>query len=140
MKYQLIPFDTVLNPDAVAVYHTNVVMAVFSECAIVCKDIIEQTDQSKVLSNLQSGGRRVVEIDLHQMSSFAGNIIELQNHLKKRFFVMSQTAHQALHESQITVLQNLGDLIISDIRNIERYGGGGIRCMMAELFCDNNSK
>ena len=138
MDYQLIPFDTVLNPDGVAVYHTNVVMAVFSECAIVCKEIIEQSDQSKVLSRLQSGGRKVVEIDLRQMSSFAGNMIELQNHLKERFFVMSQTAHQALHESQITALQNLGGLIISDIQNIERYGGGGIRCMIAELFCDNN--
>jgi hypothetical protein len=140
MNYQLIPFNTVLNPNGISVYHTNVVMAIFSECAIVCKDIIEPMDQSKVLCHLQSGGRKVIEIDLHQMSCFAGNMIELQNQAQKRFFIMSQTAHQALSVSQIMALENFGILIISNIQAIERYGGGGVRCMIAELFDDNNSK
>ncbi len=139
MNYQLIPFNTVLNPNGIAVYHTNVVMAIFSECAIVCRDIIEPMDQSLVLSNLQFGGRKVIEIDMHQMSCFAGNMIELQNQAQKRYFIMSQTAHRALSESQITVLENFGGLIINNIQNIERYGGGGVRCMIAELFDDNNS-
>jgi len=140
MNYQLIPFNTILNPNGVAVYHTNVVMAIFSECAIVCKDIIEPMDQSKVLSNLQFGGRKLIEIDLHQMSCFAGNMIERQHQAQKRFFIMSQTAHQALNVSQITALENHGALIISNIQTIERSGGGGVRCMIAELFDDNNSK
>ena len=48
---------------------------------------------------------------------------------------MSDTAKDALNDQQIQIIhQHYKGIISSDIRTIEKYGGGSARCMLSELF------
>jgi hypothetical protein len=48
---------------------------------------------------------------------------------------MSDTAKNALKDEQIQIIhRHYKGIISSDIRTIEKYGGGSARCMLSELF------
>jgi len=49
--------------------------------------------------------------------------------------LMSQSANHALTDRQKDVLQELyTKLVIVDLANIEKIGGGSARCMVQELY------
>lgn len=131
--YRVVCFDAV-DQDDVAVYHTNVVMSIGTKVAAVCLDAIrDQQERETVHRELESSGRLILELSLAQMGSFCGNMLELSTADGSALFAMSRTCHEALSESQRTMLQGLGKIIAADIPTIERVGGGSVRCMIAEL-------
>ena len=116
------------------VYHTNVMMTVGDRFAVVCVEAItEVSDRYRVVRRLEERGREVIRISREQMHAFAGNILELQGR-DGRIIVMSTTAVQALTEGQKERLQRHGELVTANVRTIERFGGGSVRCMLAEIF------
>jgi hypothetical protein len=52
----------------------------------------------------------------------------------KTFLVLSKNALDSLTKEQITTLQQYCELLPVAIPTIEQVGGGGARCMMAEIF------
>ena len=68
------------------------------------------------------------------MGSFAGNVLALKTLVGDPLICMSTQAYESLQEQQIKRLKKHGKLIYNQLYSIERYGGGGARCMMAELF------
>ena len=77
---------------------------------------------------------KVIEINENQLLSFAGNVIELKNIDNESFLVMSSRALNSLNNNQKKMICKFSKIISSDISTIEDVGGGGIRCMIAEIF------
>jgi hypothetical protein len=124
---------TAMDANKVLVYHTNVMMSIGTEVAIVCLDsIVKEEERKTVLDALEKTGRVIIDIGLDQMANFAGNMLEIGK--DKRFLVLSQTAFESLTEAQIKSIESKVELLPIPIPHIEKYGGGSVRCMMAEIF------
>jgi len=129
LDYNLVVFQT--NYKQSPVYHTNVLLAIGKEWAVLCTSVIvSESEQKKVVSSLQKNGKKVLEISEYQMGCFCGNILEITNREGKVYTVMSQKAHDAFTGEQ---REALGNLLVVPLDTIERYGGGGVRCCIAEV-------
>ena len=123
------------DENGMQVYHTNVVMHVGSEIAVVCMESITDPGQrAKVRESLESTGNTIFEISFDQMNHFAGNMLELHNKKGESFLIMSLTAYRSLSAEQIAFLESGMKLITPALECIEENGGGAARCMLAELF------
>jgi hypothetical protein len=131
LDYDLMTFDA-LDAAGRAVYHTNVMLAVGTGFAVVCSDSIIEEQRAAVLAKLRATGHEVVDITLAQMSRFAGNVLELAAPGAK-LIALSTTALRSLNPAQRRILESHGTLIPAEIPTIERVGGGGVRCMLAEI-------
>jgi hypothetical protein len=132
LDYELITFET-QDLAAAPVYHTNVVMAIGSRFAVVCgAAIAEVQHRDAVFHKLRSAGHDIVDITLQQMSHFAGNLLEL-THSQGRMIALSTTAWRSLDRGQRRTLESHATLLPVAIPTIERIGGGGVRCMLAEI-------
>ena len=47
---------------------------------------------------------------------------------------MSESAFNALSKEQIQKIESYCSILYSDLKTIEKFGGGSARCMMAEIF------
>ena len=83
---------------------------------------------------LNETGKKIVEITEEQMHCFAGNMLQLKNKNGEKFMLMSLSAFNSLNNIQLEALKAENDLIVPDITIIEKYGGGSVRCMVAEVF------
>lgn len=135
MGYKAVTFHSV-DGNGESIYHTNVMMAVCTDVAILCEQSIpDKQELEMVKDELLKSGKKIVDISLSQMTQFAGNMLELHDKNGKVFIVMSETARKSLSDDQIGEITFNGTEIISiDIPIIEIVGGGSIRCMMAELY------
>ena len=132
--YEITAFDA-CDADGQPIYHTNVMMAIGTQFAVVCSESIGAADKrADVLGRLAATGRAVIEIDLAQMHRFAGNLIELRTADGKFIVVLSQNADDSLRVAQREQLSTFGRLLPVDVTTIERVGGGSVRCMLAEVF------
>jgi hypothetical protein len=73
------------------------------------------------------------------MRGFAGNVLELgswDEHLGDfRVLAMSRTTRRVLHPEKFARLGAAVDSVLAaPIDVIEHHGGGGVRCMLAEVF------
>jgi len=110
-------------------------MALGVDFAVVCLDTIsDQTDRDALVNILHETGKEVIEIDLKQMEQFAGNMLQVASHNGSNYIVMSEAARAALKKSQIAKLEQFTNILAIPIPTIEKYGGGSVRCMMAEIF------
>jgi hypothetical protein len=132
LDYELLTFDAA-DAGGAAVYHTNVLMAIGTDFAIVCSEsIVNDTHRTAVLSKLRSTGHAIVEITLAQMAQFAGNVLELAAPAGK-LIALSSSALDCLAPAQRRALESWATLLPAQIPTIERIGGGGVRCMLAEI-------
>jgi hypothetical protein len=132
LDYDLVTFEAA-DATGKAVYHTNVLMAIGARFAVLCSETIGPPEQrAAVLAKLRATGHEVVEISLQQMSAFAGNLLELAPPAGN-VIVMSSTAWSSLDAVQRRTLERHGRVLAAAIPVIERCGGGGVRCMLAEI-------
>ena len=134
LGYRAIEFDA-LGPDGRAVYHTNVLMAVGEDFAVLCADAIpDQTRRASVLDELAHSGYEVIEIGVEEMNRFAGNMLALRARRGGARIAMSETAWRALAADKRRRLERHGGIVVAPIPTIEWEGGGSVRCMIAEIF------
>jgi hypothetical protein len=77
----------------------------------------------------------IVDISWGQMNSFCGNALELIDGRGLPIMAMSSQAYTALSQEQRkAILRHCADIAHSPIDTLERIGGGGVRCTLAELF------
>lgn len=125
---------------AAPIYHTNVMLAIGTDWAVVCLDIIpEHGEREAVLKALSEGRSTVVQISKEQVNGFAGNVLEVCNTAGERLIAMSSAAHGAFTPEQRAALETCAPLIHAPIPTIERLGGGSVRCMLAEVFLPPNA-
>jgi len=135
LDYELILFHCTDSKN-LPIYHTNVVMCVGTTLAVVCMECIS-TDQERaaVRSKLESTGHTVIDITRHQMENFCGNVLELKGTNNKRILVMSTKAYNNFTQQQLEIIsKNVDEILHCPIETIESVGGGGVRCMLGELF------
>jgi hypothetical protein len=119
------------------VYHTNVVMSLGDEFAILCEEAIdEEWELIAVRQLLESTGHTIIAIDREQMHAFAGNMLEVKNKTGDRFLVLSQTAMDSLSKEQKQMLEAYATLLPVSVPTIEGVEGGSVRCMIAEVFLE----
>lgn len=117
------------------IYHTNVMMCVAEDFAVICLDCIDdELEREKVQEMLKATGKEIIEITEKQLQQFAGNMLQVRNAEGRRFLVMSETAYKSLTPEQIAAIERKSDIIYSDLSTIETNGGGSARCMLAEVF------
>lgn len=131
--YRAVFFQTEL--DLKPIYHTNVVMCIGTQFATICLDVIPSLqERAAVKKGLLDSGRILVEITSEQLRGFAGNMLEVLNEEGKTYIVMSQKAYSVLTSTQISTLEQFGELLMADLHTIEMHGGGSARCMLCEVF------
>jgi hypothetical protein len=117
------------------IYHTNVMMALTQNNAIVCLDCIDDNSERKnLVRHLTQSGKTIIDISEHQVSQFAGNMLQVLGENDIRYTVMSQSAFKSLTKDQIDQIEKEANILYSDLSTIETCGGGSARCMMAEVF------
>jgi hypothetical protein len=132
LDYELVTFEA-HGRAAQPVYHTNVVMAIGTRIAVVCGEAIgEPPHREAVFNRLRATGHEVLDITLAQMFEFAGNLLELAS-ARGPLIALSTTAWRCLGGLQRRVLESHAEVLAVAIPTIERIGGGGVRCMLAEL-------
>ena len=132
LDYELVTFEA-FDGSGGAVYHTNVLMAIGARFAVVCgAAITQQRHRDAVYSMLRASGREIIEISPAQMHEFAGNLLELAP-AGTNVIALSTTAWRSLDAGQRRALERHGGILAADIPVIERCGGGGVRCMLAEI-------
>jgi len=135
-KYRAIIFFAV-DKDGNPVYHTNVMMTLGESFAILCEEAIEEEwELIAVRQLLESSGHEVIRITKDQMHAFAGNMLQVKNSKGERFLLMSQTAFDSLNDDQKKELSARSKLLPIPIPVIEKTEGGGVRCMIAEIFLE----
>ena len=116
----------------VAVYHTNVLMCIGTDHALIGLDMItDLARRAEIVQRLEQSGREVVALSNAQIAAFAGNAIELQGS-SGRILALSTTAHAALSDPQKTVIEQSARLVPLDIPTIE-MAGGSVRCTIAGI-------
>ena len=123
------------------IYHTNVMMSVGTTFAIVClESIIDVAHRNKVHTRLKDDGKTVVPITLEQVNHFGGNVLQVKSFMDdSSYLVMSTQAYHAFTDDQREVIsKHVNGIIHSSLETIETLGGGGARCMLAEVFPSND--
>ena len=133
MNYEVVAFDAV-DRDGAPIYHTNVLMNVGEELAVICDEAIVREEQREaVLRSLQDTGHKVVSLAYEQMDAFAGNMLELRSASGARVIAMSEQARNSLDAAQIRTIEANAHIISAPIDHIESSAGGSVRCMLAEI-------
>jgi hypothetical protein len=118
-----------------AIYHTNVMMSLSENFAIICLACIDDKKERKnVLRYLKETNKEVIAITEEQVSNFAGNMLQVKGTDNRLYLVMSQAAHDCLTRDQLNKIEKYCSIISSSLETIEACGGGSARCMMAEVF------
>ena len=130
--YEPVTFTSV-GLDGQPVYHTNVMMCVGTEFALVGLGMIaNQTETEQVRAYLEASGKEILELEPAQVANFAGNAIELHDAEGQKLLVLSARAIRALTEEQRARLTRYARLVPLSLPTIE-MGGGSARCMIATI-------
>jgi hypothetical protein len=129
--YEPMVFDASLR--GVPIYHTNVMMCIGTEFALVGLDAMT-TRRDEVASRLAEQGREVLALSDTQLEDFAGNAIELHG-TQGHILALSQRAFDTLTGTQRDVIERSARLLPVDVSTIE-LAGGSVRCMIAGIHLD----
>jgi hypothetical protein len=133
LDYEPIAF-LATDSEGVPVYHTNVMMCLGADFAVLCEEAIGDAEQrAAVRRRLEQTGHEVVPIDSSQMRSFAGNMLELCGRDGERVLALSARALECLAPAQVQALESRCRLLPVPVAAIEEGGGGSVRCMLAEV-------
>ena len=133
LDYEPIAF-LATDAEGIAVYHTNVMMCLGADFAVLCEEAIVDAEQrAAVRRRLEQTGHEIVPIDLAQMRSFAGNMLELRGRDGARVLALSARALECLAPAQVQALESRCRLLPVPVAAIEEGGGGSVRCMLAEV-------
>ncbi len=117
------------------IYHTNVMMSVGADWAAVCAEsVLDELQRKLLLDQLESSGKEIFLLTHEEVLHFCGNILELRTKRNRRVVALSQAALEALPKNLHSYLEEKTTLLPVAIPTIEKYGGGSVRCMIAELF------
>jgi len=134
LKYEGLIFDAI-DASGKEIYHTNVMMCVGSRFVLICLEAIpDESTRLKLMHSFDKTGHEIIDINFRQLNSFAANMIEVLNRDNEVILVMSENAYSSLRSDQIDRLSKNGNLLLAPIPQIEKFGGGSARCMIAGIY------
>ena len=129
--YKPLTFEST-GKDGRPIYHTNVMLCLGSEFALVGLDLIgDRAQRETVRARLEATGKTVIALTRQQIENFAGNALELHNE-QSRLLVLSTRAAGNLSEQQRATIERSARLLPLSLPAIE-LAGGSARCMMATI-------
>lgn len=129
--YEPMAFDTT-DYNGRPIYHTNVIMSIATEYAIICLDVIsDHARRNEIENRLTASGRTVINLSREQVNEFAGNAFEMTG-TKHRVLALSERAAKALTKAQVKLIEKSAKLLPLHIPTIE-LAGGSVRCMIAGI-------
>jgi hypothetical protein len=130
--YEPVTF-TSIGIDGQPIYHTNVMLCVGTNFALVGLAMIQdKAEREMVRERLQASGKEIVELEPQQVTNFAGNAIELHDAKGEKLLVLSARAMPTFTEGQRAILKRHVRLVPLRLSTIE-MGGGSARCMLATI-------
>ncbi|RQR48964.1 amidinotransferase [Burkholderia sp. Bp9125] len=130
-NFEPICFDTA-DSHGRPIYHTNVMMSVATEFALVGLDLISDPGRrDDVQRRLSETGRTVIALEPSQIAEFAGNALELSGR-DGRVLALSRRAADCLTLRQRKLIERSARLLPLDVPTIE-LAGGSVRCMLAGI-------
>lgn len=100
-NYRPVAFEANQTVDGkrMQIYHTNVMMCVADDYAVICLSTIDDPAENKmVVDALRGSGKEIIDISEEQMHRFAGNMLQVGGSGNSRYLVMSKTACDSLTE------------------------------------------
>jgi hypothetical protein len=129
--YEPLTFES-SGDDGRPIYHTNVMMCLGSQFALVGLDMIDDRAQrAAVRARLEATDKTVIALDRNQIANFAANALELHNE-KNKLLVLSARAAAHLSGEQRATIEGSAQLLPLSLSTIE-LAGGSARCMMATI-------
>jgi hypothetical protein len=132
--YEPMVFDAA-DPTGVPIYHTNVMMCIGTEFALVGRDLItSERRRLEVAERLGEYGRTVIDLTFEQVVAFAGNALELRSPTG-RVLAISSRGLASLRPEQVAAIEESCRILPLDVATIE-LAGGSVRCMLAGIHLD----
>ncbi len=133
LNYSPVLFNSIY--ESKPIYHTNVLMSICNNFSIICLESVKNQDERHyIIKSLEDSELDIIDISYDQMSSYLGNCIQLVDEDLNPKLVMSTNAFESIKSDQLARILKHTEIIHSDIKTIENYGGGSARCMIAEIF------
>jgi len=133
LGYTPLPFHA-RDPAGGEIYHTNVLMSVGPTLAVLASGLVQPgPDLRRVFDGLEQTGKTLLDISPAQVAGFAGNVLFLDSAGGPRLAV-SRRAWKSLTRAQRQLIEQHAAPVLCAVETIEHVGGGGIRCMLAEIF------
>ncbi|MGY1607969.1 citrulline utilization hydrolase CtlX [Geodermatophilus sp. SYSU D00700] len=132
--YEPVVFDAV---DAAGrpIYHTNVMMSVGGEYALVALEMLPSAaEREQLCTRLAAGGRTVVPLTGRQIGEFAGNAIEVLGS-DGPVLALSARAAASLDTGQRRLIEASARLLPVAVPTVE-LAGGSVRCMIAGVHLE----
>lgn len=134
MNYKVCLFNS-KDKNNMDIYHTNVMMALGQDFVIWGGDCLpDKSEKERVEKQFKKTGKTIITISNEQISFFAGNMLAVKNVKGEKMIIMSNTGYSSLSKDQIAQIESFSKIIIGNIPTIEKYGGGSVRCMLAEIY------
>jgi hypothetical protein len=134
MEYTPVVFEA-YDKKGIPVYHTNVMMCIAENYAVIClESIAPDTQKTTLADTIKKSGKTIIPVSFEQMAEFAGNMLQLENRQGEKLLVMSSRAYASLTAAQLSQLRQYNRILHSPLATIESNGGGSARCMIAEIF------
>lgn len=132
LDYETVAFRA-LDHLGLPIYHTNVMLSLGREFAVICAECIVDADRERVLASLHATRTSIIEVSRAQMERFSCNILEVRTRQGASAVLLSDTAEGALR-FRLAPPPGVDAVVSVAIPTIERFGGGSLRCMLAEIF------
>ncbi len=130
-NFEPMAFDTA-DDDGKSIYHTNVMMCIATDFALVGLDIIvDPMRRDEIRERIEEMGRTVIHLSNHQINEFAGNALELAA-ANGRILAISKRAAASLTNDQKRIIEQSAKIVELSVPTIE-LAGGSVRCMMAGI-------
>lgn len=137
-NFEPMAFDAV-DAQGQAVYHTNVLMCVGTDFALVGLDLIpDAARRAEVRQRLEDSGREVLALSAAQIGEFAGNALELSGR-QGRLLALSAHALRSLGSDQISAIERSAQIVPLQVPTIE-LAGGSVRCMLAGIHLERRRR
>ena len=114
------------------VYHTNVILSVAEDFAVVASELVTENKEA-LMERLHATKKTVIEVTGEQIDHFCGNCLELMG--EEKLYLMSEEAYNHFTKEQIAKIEATHKIVHVPMDVISTYGGGSMRCILAENYC-----
>lgn len=114
------------------VYHTNVILSVAEDFAVVAAELVTENKEA-LMDHLRATKKTVIEVSGEQIDHFCGNCLELMG--EEKLYLMSEEAYNHFSKEQIAEIEVTHKIVHVPMDAISTYGGGSMRCILAENYC-----
>lgn len=114
------------------VYHTNVILSVAEDFVVVASELVMENKEA-LMERLHATKKTVIEVTGEQIDHFCGNCLELMG--EEKLYLMSKDAYKHFTKEQIAKIEATHKIVHVPMDVISTYGGGSMRCILAENYC-----